>query len=200
MPEPVINFRGMTPVSGANLKSEEARQWTAPFTGLAYITVNQAQVSISGAPYTVTASSPNSESISFMATAGRTYTIKIFANYNLGGTSLQLKPAIPTAVPKEPLGQPITIGPSGTTAGMRAVRMNPGWYYLAQTGPNSDGLISFSFYQDAGNNVFDHAIAVTNWTTTLFGNGRMFASQYDVKLGSSYASGNNPEAAKLTTS
>jgi hypothetical protein len=183
MSEPVINFRGKTPVNGSNFPYTEDLHWVSPFTGKAIVTVNQSNVTVT-ASYTVTQSSQASKTIEFQAERGRQYGFTIYANYNAGGSSFQLKPEIPTVVPTAPLGQPITFGPYGTSTSSREVAVNPGYYYLVQYGNWSAGAIDADFYANVSNDNFANAAALTDWRLTQYGNGRIYNLGYRYKIGS----------------
>lgn len=183
MNEPVINFRGKTPVNASNFAYTEDLSWVSPFTGKAMVTVNQSNVT-ANASYTVTDSSQGSKTIEFQAERGRRYGFTIYANYNAGGTSFQLKPEIPTVVPTAPLGQPITFGPYGSSTSSREVAVNPGYYYVVQFGAWSAGGIDADFYANVSNDNFANAAPLTDWRLTQYGNGRIYNLGYRYKMGS----------------
>ncbi len=183
MAEPVINFRGKTPVNGSNFPYTEELRWVSPFTGKAIVTVNQSNI-ITDTTYLVTQSSPASQTLEFQAERGRQYRFTVYANYKIGGSSFQLKPEIPTVVPSAPLGQPITFGPYGSSTSTREVAVNPGYYYVVQFGDWSAGGIDADFYANLSNDNFAQAAPLTEWKLTPYGNGRIYNLSYRYKLGS----------------
>jgi hypothetical protein len=183
MTEPVINFRGKSPVNNSNYRYREELTWISPFTGRAFATVNQSNLTVTTA-YAVTQSSSTAQSIVFSAERGRAYTFGVEANYNLGGTSFQLSPEIPTAIPTSPLGQPITLGPYGASTSSREVAVDSGFYYVVQYGDWSAGAIDADFYASLSNDDFANAAPLTDWQLTRYGNGRIYSLAYRCKLGS----------------
>lgn len=183
MTEPVINFRGETPVNGSNFPYTEELSWVSPFTGKAIVTVNQSNVTVTTS-YAVTQSSQASKTIEFQAERGRRYGFTIYANYNAGGSSFQLNPEIPTVVPTAPLGQSVTFGPYGSSTSSREVAVNAGYYYVVQFGNWSTGGIDADFYANVSNDNFANAAPLTDWQLTRYGNGRIYNLGYRYKLGS----------------